>query len=135
MKIERCPQGHFFDGDRYDVCPLCPPDPAPEPFRPTVGWLVCLEEPFQGLDFRLHEGMNLLGSQIPIPGVQAPTALICYDGKTGLFTFGSTHGGQAAVNGQPLSTPMVLRPGDRLTVGDAALLFVPLDPNSIVSSH
>ena len=34
MKIERCPKGHFFDGDRYDACPLCPP--APEPTLPPA---------------------------------------------------------------------------------------------------
>ena len=134
MRIERCPQGHFFDGDRYHGCPLCPPEPDPEPFRPTVGWLVCGEEPFKGKDFRLHEGRNLLGNspQADISlfwdgEIREQAALLCFDRETGLFTFGPKSGGSAEVNGAPIYDPVILRPGDRLRVGDTVLQFVPLE--------
>ena len=130
MKIERGPQGHFFDGDRYDTCPLCPNEP--EPFRPTVGWLVCTQEPRRGMDFRLHPGFNSLGSgpradiSLPWERIRDPAALVYYDEAHSLFTFGPTGGGTAAVNGTPVEEPVVLHPHDRLTLGDTTLVFVPL---------
>ena len=136
MKIERCPEGHFFDGDRYETCPLCPSQEASAPeFRPTVGWLVCTQEPWQGRDFRLHNGYNLLGS-----GPQADVcigwdaqlspegdAIVCYDEELKLFSFGPRGRGlPVRVNGKMVMDAVVLNPGDRLTVGSTALLFVPL---------
>lgn len=132
MRIERCPQGHFFDGSRYDRCPLCPLER--ESFLPATGWLVCLDEPFRGRDFRLHEGIHILGSgsQSDIslywdPDAREQEALLCFDRETGLFTFGPKRGGSAAVNGEPAYDPVVLRPGDCLTAGATRLRFVPLE--------
>lgn len=132
MQIERCPRGHFFDADRYDLCPLCPPER--ENFQPVTGWLVCMDEPFRGRDFRLHEGAHILGSgpQADIslcwdPDAREQEALLCLDEETGLFTFGPKRGGSAAVNGKPVEHPVVLRPGDCLTVGATRLRFVPLE--------
>ncbi|MGM9605210.1 MAG: FHA domain-containing protein [Faecousia sp.] len=138
MKIERCPQGHFFDGDRYDACPLCPPKPKPAPPRPvlpTVGWLVCTEEAWRGRDFRLHAGYNYIGSgpradiSIPWDPQLAPgnAAILGYDDTWKQYSFGPC-GGHAPVrvNGKLILDAVVLSPGDRLTVGSTALLFVPL---------
>ena len=138
VKIERCPQGHFFDANRYDACPLCVGTPEPEPAQPqypTVGWLVCTQAPWQGRDFRLHGGYNLLGS-----GPQADVciswdsqlspegdAIVCYDEELKLFSFGPRGRGlPVRVNGKMVMDAVVLNPGDRLTVGSTALLFVPL---------
>lgn len=144
MKIERCPQGHFFDGDRYDDCPLCPPKPEPKPpalpqaprrIPPTVGWLVCTGEDWRGLDFRLHPGYNYIGSSpqadisIPWDPMLAPeqAAIVGYDEEWKQYSFGPC-GGHAPVrvNGKMILDAVVLSPGDRLTVGSTALLFVPL---------
>ena len=140
MKIERCPQGHFFDAHRYAVCPLCSgaqeqePEPA-LPQYPTVGWVVCTQEPWRGRDFRLHSGYNLLGSGpqadvcIPWDTQLSPAgdAIICYDQELKLFSFGPRGGGlPVRVNGKMVMDAVILNPGDRLTVGDTALLFVPL---------
>lgn len=136
MRIERCLRGHFFDADRFEACPLCPPEPDPEPFRPTTGWLVCMEGPFHGRDFRLCEGCNLLGStrQADVSlfwdgEIREQAALICFDRENGLFTFGPKAGGAAAVNGKPVFDPVVLRSGDCLTVGNTRLQFIPLEWN------
>lgn len=138
MNIKRCPQGHFFDGDRYASCPYCPREEEPEPVReryPTVGWLVCTQEPWLGRDFRLHGGYNLLGS-----GPRADVcifwdkeltpegdAILCYDEELRLFSFGPRGRGlPVRVNGKMTMDAVVLSPGDRLTVGSTSLLFVPL---------
>lgn len=140
MKIERCPQGHFFDGDRFEACPFCPPPSQPEPAlapapAPVAGWLVCTQEPWRGRDFRLHAGYNYIGSgpgadvSIPWDGSlsEQRAAVLGYDDRWRLYSFGPC-GGHAPVrvNGRLVMDAVVLQPGDRLTVGDTALLFVPL---------
>lgn len=140
MNIKRCPQGHFFDGHRYASCPYCPREPEPEvkPSEaryPTVGWVVCTQEPWRGRDFRLHSGYNLLGSgpnsDVCIPWdrelTQEGDAIICYDEELRLFSFGPRGRGlPVRVNGKMTMDAVVLSPGDRLTVGSTSLLFVPL---------
>ena len=136
MKIERCPEGHFFDGDRYENCPLCPGKEEPLPaFRPTVGWLVCTEEPYRGLDFRLHAGYNYIGSgpradvSIPWDSQLGPEegGILCYDQQLKLYSFGPRSKGlPVRVNGKMILDAVVLNPGDRLTAGSTALLFIPL---------
>lgn len=138
MKIERCPQGHFYDAHRSSTCPLCPKEPEPEspvPQYPTVGWLVCTEEPWQGRDFRLHAGYNLIGSgpraDVSIPWDAALTpqgdAIVCYDAQLKLFSFGPRGSAlPVRVNGKMIMDAVILNSGDRLTVGSTALLFVSL---------
>ena len=136
MMIKRCPQGHFFDGHRYDSCPYCPREPEPVKAQyPTVGWVVCTQEPWQGRDFRLHSGYNLLGSgpslDVCIAWDRELTpegdAIICYDEELKLFSFGPRGSGlPVRVNGKMVMDAVVLAPGDRLTVGSTSLLFVPL---------
>ena len=136
MKIERCPEGHFFDGDRYETCPLCPSQEASaSEFRPTVGWLECTEEPYRGLDFRLHAGYNYIGSgpradiSIPWDPQLGPEAggILCYDEQLKLYSFGPRGKGlPVRVNGKMILDAVVLNPGDRLTAGSTALLFIPL---------
>ena len=138
MKIARCPQGHFYDASRYSACPLCSQPAAPEPELrqlPTVGWLVCTQEPWRGRDFRLHPGYNLIGSG-PQADVSIPwdcqltaqgDAIVCYDEELKLFSFGPRGSAlPVRVNGKMTMDAVVLNPGDRLTVGSTALLFVPL---------
>lgn len=136
MMIERCPQGHFFDGNRYASCPYCPREPEPAKAQyPAVGWVVCTQEPWRGRDFRLHSGYNLLGSGpssdvcISWDSELTPEgdAIICYDEELKLFSFGPrSRGLPVRVNGKMVMDAVVLAPGDRLTVGSTALLFVPL---------
>lgn len=137
MKIERCPRGHFFDGDRYEACPLCPPEEVilPPQIEPTVGWLVCTEAPWQGRDFRLHAGCNYIGSD-PLADISLPWdallgpgegGILCYDGQLKLYSFGPRgKGPPVGVNGKMVLDAVILSPRDYLTVGSTAMLFVPL---------
>lgn len=137
MKIERCPQGHFFDGDRYEACPLCPPEETPPPPQasPTVGWLICTGEPWQGRDFRLHAGCNYIGSG-PQADISLPWdtrlgsgdgGILRYDGQLKLYSFGPRGRGlPVRVNGKTIPDVVILSPRDYLTVGGTTMLFVPL---------
>lgn len=59
MKLTKCEQGHFFDGDKYPACPYCntdlqnetaivhtsetTPAEAADPEGPVTGWLVVVD--------------------------------------------------------------------------------------------
>lgn len=78
-----CPNGHQYDSSLYSSCPSCnsnkkcakqnktyvkdglinqPVQTNSQPrVRPVVGWLVCIEGPDIGKDFRLHAQFNYVG--------------------------------------------------------------------------
>lgn len=90
MSIRQCLNHHFYDSDKYPVCPVClmGSDPEPDqtvgyddildpmedktvgyqfaergdPSKPVVGWLVGIKGPAFGRDWRLHEGRNDIGT-------------------------------------------------------------------------
>lgn len=146
MEIQRCPAGHFYDAERYDRCPLCFPEPeiTPEPEAPVIlpepvtlpcGWLVRLEEPERGREYRIAAGYNFLGSSpeadICILGDPAISpnraAVLGYDEKLSLFSFGPCGGHlPVRVNGSMILDAVILNAYDVLTVGDTRLLFLPL---------
>lgn len=88
MKLTKCANGHFYDGDKYPECPYCntelqtdssivhsgaPEEPAAEgtqaapavpaeaPAGPVAGWLVVLDGEAKGRDLRLGVGRTFLG--------------------------------------------------------------------------
>lgn len=138
VNIQRCPAGHFYDADRYDRCPRCPQAPVTETVLPPekmAGWLVCIGGPEPGRDFRLYPGYNYIGcgqdADICIqgyPAIQMPhTAVLGYDDRMNLFSFGSCGGRSAVrVNDKMILDAVILAPYDRLSVGETTFLFVPL---------
>lgn len=83
MKLTKCANGHFYDGDKYPECPYCntelqtdssivhngapeeaaaaPAVPAAAPAGPVAGWLVVLDGEAKGRDLRLGVGRTFLG--------------------------------------------------------------------------
>lgn len=78
MKLTKCENGHFYDGDKFPACPYCDPAlqgesgivqagtaaPAATPAAaegPVAGWLVAVAGPGRGRDLRIGEGRNYLG--------------------------------------------------------------------------
>ena len=77
----RCQNGHLFSSRRYGtICPYCNLETAtPEKkevpvtdsdaieellmtgIRPVCGWIVCIEDPRKGKDYKIHEGKNFVG--------------------------------------------------------------------------
>ena len=85
MGLIRCENGHLFSQKRYgNVCPYCnvavnknsnkEEDPLGkysdvvylndlEVLKPVTGWLVCLEGPSRGRDYRIIAEKNFMGSR------------------------------------------------------------------------
>lgn len=150
MKLKKCDQGHFYDGDKFPGCPYCNTDlqtetaivhtseaPAAEaaaPEGPVAGWLVVLDGPARGRDLRLGVGRSFLGldaagtpvtlsSDAPL-GVRQ--AVVVYDPETDSFTLlpGSSQE-LCYLAGQAVLEPQPLTGGEELKLGAAALRFVP----------
>lgn len=105
------------------------------PFQPVVGWLVCIDGPAKGRDYRIHGQYNYIGRghhmDICISGDDCISAdraaVIAYDSVEKFFSFGPSMGHNVVrVNGKMLMNAVVLNAYDQLTIGKTTLLFVPL---------
>lgn len=110
-------------------------DSRKTPFSPVVGWLVCIEGPAIGVDYRIHSQYNYIGRgrhmDICISGDNCisteKAAIIAYDDEEKTFSFGPGLGHNVVrVNGKMLMNATPLKAYDELTVGKTKLLFVPL---------
>ncbi len=101
---------------------------------PVVGWLVCLEGPDRGRDYRLHSEKNFIG--------RAPTNDVCIASDDAISrdkhatitfepkkqTFWLVPGdssGLVYLNGDVLYTPAQLKERDTLELGKTKLVLVP----------
>ena len=108
--------------------------------KPVVGWLVCVQGPDIGQDFRLHANYNYIGRQknqdvcLSDPKVSAEHLTVSYDLKNNQY-FIELQGGRVTnmpyINGQPLGGRMRLRRGDKIEVGDTMLIFIPLEQSDV----
>ena len=107
-------------------------------FSPVVGWLVCVEGPDRGRDYRIHTGYNRIGRaenmDICITGdphiSRSRHAMIAYDPEERLFFFGPDEGKSIVrLNGKLVMSPSELHAYDVITLGASAsptrLMFVP----------
>lgn len=115
--------------DHIQDC-VTPPNGA----DPAVGWIVCIEGPARGIDYRLHSGYNYIGSytgDIRIQGdmeiSRKDHALIAYDGSERVFYIGPAGGRELIkVNGKTVITAAELKSYDIITIGGTKLMFVAL---------
>ncbi len=164
MQMTLCPNGHYYDAAINPQCPYCaeagsqdvgvtqavprapgsaPRDPGATQvvikkklgIDPVVGWLVCIEGPDKGSDFRLHADNNYIGRDpsmdVCIPGDDTVTrdrhALLAYDFETRAFYLAPTGGKKnPRLNGKPVLAAVELAPYDHIQLGETTLLFVPL---------
>ena len=103
--------------------------------EPVVGWLVCVNGPERGRDYRLHAGRNAIGRdpkmQVPLMGDARVSrdrhAVVSYDPRGNSFRVAPGEGaGLAYLNGGPVDGPLPLAAYDRIEVGETTLVFVPL---------
>lgn len=155
MNLKRCVHGHFYDGDKYAVCPKCGGAEKPaaarvrqeekvvqgqpeEPERsrePVVGWLVCTEGRFYGRIYELKAGENRIGGspdQDIVLALDDQVAKCCqirvtYDPEKRVFYADMGEARELSyVNGQVLLMGLELGNRDILQVGDTKLMFIPL---------
>ncbi|MBQ2954929.1 MAG: FHA domain-containing protein [Clostridia bacterium] len=107
-----------------------------EQIRPVVGWLVCIQGPCRGKDFRLHTERNYIGRDnasvdISIPDTKIsrdnPAIQIAYDpvGR-GFYVAACTGAKQNSYfNGRLLMSEREMQVGDIIKLGETELMFVP----------
>lgn len=132
----------FMPGDVYQAGTPLDPIPATKPhyennvygFRPITGWLVCVEGPNKGTDYRVVSGNNNIGrsesSNICILNdaevSYSDHATITYDPKSRKFYFGLKSGSNPVyVNGNIVFSPVEVKAFDEILVGSTKLIFVP----------
>lgn len=103
--------------------------------QPITGWLVCIEGPEKGKDYRLHDENNFIGRSsqmdVCISGDRTVSedrhAVITYDSQERKFFF-ALSGGSSIVrlNGKAVLMTQEIKYGDRLQIGQGTFLFVPL---------
>lgn len=104
-------------------------------FTPVVGWLVCVDGPAKGSDYRIRAGYNYIGRadhmDICIKGdneiVREKHAMIAYDPEERVFFFGPESGKSIVrLNGKMVMAPSEVHLYDMLKIGTTKLMFVPL---------
>ena len=101
---------------------------------PVVGWLVCVEGPEKGRDYRIRSERNGIGRgpdmAICIQGDEAISrenhAYISFNPRKASFRIAPGDSrGMTYLNGEEVDVPMPLKPYDRIELGQTHLLFVP----------
>jgi len=103
-------------------------------FDPVVGWLVCVDGPEVGRDYRLRSEKNFIGRlasmDVSIAGDDSISrsnhAAVSFDPKNNTFKLypGDGHG-LVYLNGNELCAPENLKRGDVIELGKTTLVFVP----------
>ncbi|HEX2954297.1 MAG TPA: FHA domain-containing protein [Bacillota bacterium] len=102
---------------------------------PVVGWLVCIEGPERGRDYRLRSERNFIGRSERMNVCIATDetisrenhAIVSYNPKNGSFKIIPGDGrGLVYLNGDEVDLPKELRTHDCIELGQTKLLFVPL---------
>lgn len=102
--------------------------------EPVVGWLVCIDGPLRGVDFRIHDGYNYIGREegdIHIHGDErisrSKHAVISFYAKRQTFHVGPADGRNIIeLNDEPVFNSMEMKSYDVLTVGSTKLMLVAL---------
>jgi hypothetical protein len=109
-------------------------DSAPGRPDPVVGWLVCLEGPDRGRDFRLHSEKNFVGRapnmDVCIPSDDAVSrekhGVIIFDPKKQVFwAVPGDSSGLVYVNSEIVHAPVQLKRDDIIEIGQSKLVLVP----------
>ena len=106
----------------------------PSGLSPVVGWLVCVEGPDRGQDYRIHMEKNFIGRSpamdIAITGDESISrdkhATVTFDPKKRVFwLLPGESSGLVYLNDTLVNTPAELKPDDVLELGTSKLVLVP----------
>lgn len=164
MPLKRCENGHNYDPAKHTTCPYCavpldlPQAGAPRAnpgahggaqpktrsilssgqasgVDPVVGWLVCVDGPDRGRDYRLHSERNFIGRasgmDVAVLGDDTVSrenhAVVSFNPRGNEFKVAPGTGrGLVYLNDTEVEAPKKLSAGDLVTVGRTRLRFVPL---------
>ena len=99
-----------------------------------TGWLVEVEGPAAGRDYRIYHGNNWLGTDHSMDVIiyegdssvaEKEHCAVVYDGKFNNFYVKPGSGGITFLNGAILEEPKQIILGDRITVGNCTFEFIP----------
>ena len=157
MSLTRCDGGHLFSTRRYgSICPYCNKtvrlgndtediqgdynDSMPyigdlEILNPVTGWIVCIDGPSKGRDYKIFTEKNFVGRSdgmdIQILGdnyiAKRNHAVFVYDPKKRktLILPGDSQG-LVYVNDEAVYLPLELNEYDTIELGKSKFLFIPL---------
>ncbi len=116
------------------VSPLLPAAPPKGAVEPVVGWLVCIDGPDRGRDYRLKAGLNVIGRSPAMDVCIASDAAVSrerhcsisfeIDKESFQLTPGDT-GSFLYLNGDLVTASRHLKLDDVLDVGRTKLVFIP----------
>ena len=124
------PSGVF---DNIDVTTPATPNGV-HGFQPVTGWLVCIDGPEKGKDYRIHPENNYIGrlesNDICIRGDEKISrerhVMVVYDSEDRLFYLGAPAGTNIVrLNGKPVLEAKELHAYDVITIGSTKLMFLP----------
>jgi hypothetical protein len=104
-------------------------------FDPVVGWLVCVDGPDRGRDFRIRAERNFIGRSRDMDVALTEDrsvsrdrhAILSFDPRTNVFVLTPGEGrGLVYHNGTSVLTPVELKAHDTIELGESTLRFVPL---------
>lgn len=102
--------------------------------EPVVGWLVCIEGPDRGQDFRLKVGKNFVGRavamDVSVVGDESVSrdkhAVVMFEPKKAMFWVGpGESSGLVYCNGEVVHAAVEMKSGDVVEVGQTRLMLVP----------
>ena len=101
---------------------------------PVVGWVVCVDGPLRGTDWRIHVGYNYIGRETGDIHIQGDSqisrekhAMVAYHNKNRTYYVGPAEGRNIIeLNGEPVFNATKLSRHDIITVGTTKLMFIPL---------
>ena len=101
--------------------------PATAPSEPVVGWLVCVDGPVRGVDFRLHDGYNYIGREEGDIHIQGDNAISRQKHAVVAFYAGPADGRNILeLNGEPVFNSTEMKSYDVLTIGNTKMMLVAL---------
>ena len=150
----RCQNGHMFSSRRYGtICPYCNIETATrekqetgkteieveeslflQEENPVCGWIVCVEGPRRGKDYKIMAGKNFVGRaddmDIQILGDNKISrrnhCVIVYDTKQNkTVILPGDSNGIVYLGGHAVYTPTDLNAYDVIEMGDSQFLFIP----------
>lgn len=101
---------------------------------PVTGWLVCIDGPGKGKDYRLHSAKNLIGRSdkmdVCLTGDDTVSrdvhAIVSYEPRKGVFRiYQGESKGLVYLNGEEVINPEELKAYDCIEVGKTKLLLIP----------